>query len=53
MYRENIGEAEILTILKELLPHYTKERNKEEYFGNYLIRAEVIKATTDGTNFHQ
>lgn len=52
MYRENIGEEEILNELKVLLPHYAKERQEGEHFGDFVIRAGVIKATTDGTNFH-
>ncbi|GAF64608.1 sulfite reductase subunit beta [Bacillus sp. TS-2] len=53
MYRENIGEAEIISILNELLPQYAKEREEQEHFGDFLIRKNIIKVTTDGTNFHQ
>jgi sulfite reductase (NADPH) hemoprotein beta-component len=53
MYRENIGEEEILKELGALLPHYAKERNEGEHFGDFVIRAGIIKATTDGTNFHE
>ncbi|MBU5261711.1 assimilatory sulfite reductase (NADPH) hemoprotein subunit [Bacillus atrophaeus] len=52
MYRENIGEEEILSELNVLLSRYAKERNEGERFGDFVIRAGVIKATTDGTNFH-
>ncbi|WP_394235197.1 assimilatory sulfite reductase (NADPH) hemoprotein subunit [Niallia oryzisoli] len=52
MYRENIGEEEILRELREILPRYAKERLEGEHFGDYVIRAGIIKATTDGTNFH-
>lgn len=52
MYRENIGEEEILGELRELLPRYAKERQEGEHFGDFVIRAGIIKATTDGTNFH-
>ncbi|WP_338786915.1 assimilatory sulfite reductase (NADPH) hemoprotein subunit [Metabacillus sp. FJAT-53654] len=52
MYRENIGEEEILSELRVLLSRYAKEREEGEHFGDFVIRAEVIKATTDGTNFH-
>jgi sulfite reductase (NADPH) hemoprotein beta-component len=53
MYRENIGEEEILSELRVLLSRYAKEREEGEHFGDFVIRAEVIKATTDGTNFHE
>ncbi|MCY8520954.1 assimilatory sulfite reductase (NADPH) hemoprotein subunit [Bacillus atrophaeus] len=52
MYRENIGEEEILSELNVLLSRYAKERNEGEHFGDFVIRAGVIKTTTDGTNFH-
>ncbi|RID81841.1 assimilatory sulfite reductase (NADPH) hemoprotein subunit [Peribacillus asahii] len=52
MYRENIGEEEILNELRVLLPRYAKERQEGEHFGDFVIRAGIIKATTDGTNFH-
>jgi sulfite reductase (NADPH) hemoprotein beta-component len=52
MYRENIGEEEILSELRVLLSRYAKERQEGEHFGDFVIRAGVIKATTDGTNFH-
>ncbi len=52
MYRENIGEEEILSELRVLLSRYAKEREDGEHFGDFVIRAGIIKATTDGTNFH-
>jgi sulfite reductase (NADPH) hemoprotein beta-component len=52
MYRENIGEEEILNELGVLLPRYAKERQDGEHFGDFVIRVGVIQATTDGTNFH-
>ncbi|MFJ7830980.1 assimilatory sulfite reductase (NADPH) hemoprotein subunit [Peribacillus sp. NPDC097197] len=52
MYRENIGEEEILSELRVLLSRYAKERQEGEHFGNFVVRTGVIKATTDGMNFH-
>ncbi|MFB9325579.1 assimilatory sulfite reductase (NADPH) hemoprotein subunit [Paenibacillus aurantiacus] len=52
MYRENIGEDEILRELSALIPRYAQERKSGEHFGDFVIRAGVIAATTDGTNFH-
>ena len=52
MYRENIGEEEILRELKVILSRYAKERDEDEHFGDYVIRAGIVQATTDGTNFH-
>ncbi|MCR9039475.1 assimilatory sulfite reductase (NADPH) hemoprotein subunit [Bacillus sp. L381] len=53
MYRENIDEEEILSELRTILPRYAKEREEGEHFGDFVIRAGIIKATTDGTNFHE
>ncbi|MEH7255237.1 assimilatory sulfite reductase (NADPH) hemoprotein subunit [Neobacillus niacini] len=52
MYRENIGEEEILRELKDIFSRYAKERDEDEHFGDFVIRAGIIQATTDGTNFH-
>ncbi|WP_100398105.1 assimilatory sulfite reductase (NADPH) hemoprotein subunit [Bacillus sp. FJAT-44742] len=52
MYLENIGEEEILSELRVLLSRYAKERREGEHFGDFVIRAGVIEAVTDGTNFH-
>lgn len=57
LYRSSIKEDEILDIMKPLLKRYALERNTDgeepERFGDWLIRAGVINATTDGTNFHE
>ncbi|OJJ66834.1 hypothetical protein ASPBRDRAFT_78793 [Aspergillus brasiliensis CBS 101740] len=57
LYRSSIKEDEILEIMKGLLKRYSQERNTDgetpERFGDWCIRAGVIKATTDGQNFHE
>ncbi|MGG3939415.1 assimilatory sulfite reductase (NADPH) hemoprotein subunit [Anoxybacillus kestanbolensis] len=52
LYRENIGEKEILSELRMLLSRYAKERFDGERFGDFVIRARIVKEVTDGTNFH-
>ncbi|MGE7546327.1 MULTISPECIES: assimilatory sulfite reductase (NADPH) hemoprotein subunit [Sporosarcina] len=52
IYRENIGEKEILSELQPILNRYAKEREAGEHFGDFVIRAGIVAATTDGTNFH-
>lgn len=52
LYRSSIKEEEILSIMKPLLKQYALEREEGERFGDFCIRAGYIKATTDGTNFH-
>ncbi|MCL6586040.1 MAG: assimilatory sulfite reductase (NADPH) hemoprotein subunit [Anoxybacillus sp.] len=53
LYRENIGEEEILAELRVLLSRYAKERLDGEHFGDFVIRAGIVKEVTDGTNFHE
>ncbi|OCS87792.1 assimilatory sulfite reductase (NADPH) hemoprotein subunit [Caryophanon tenue] len=53
LFKENIGEPEILAELTPILQRYAKEREEGEHFGDFVIRAGIIAATTDGTNFHK
>ncbi|KAF2143709.1 uncharacterized protein K452DRAFT_296697 [Aplosporella prunicola CBS 121167] len=53
LYRSSIKEDEILTIMKDFIQRYAKERNEGEHFGDFLIRAGIIAETTHGTNFHE
>ncbi|HCR3554072.1 TPA: assimilatory sulfite reductase (NADPH) hemoprotein subunit [Morganella morganii] len=43
MYRENISSAAILSVLDELIGGWSQERADGEDFGDYLIRAGVVK----------
>lgn len=43
MYRENISSAAILSVLDELIGRWSQERADGEDFGDYLIRAGVVK----------
>ncbi|KAK3319224.1 thiamine diphosphate-binding protein [Apodospora peruviana] len=52
LYRASIQEPEILEIMKGLLSRYAKEREEGERFGDWTIRAGIIKATTEGRDFH-
>lgn len=50
-FKESVTEPEILATLKPLIKRWAIERNDGEHFGDWVIRAGVIKATTHGTNF--
>lgn len=52
IYRYSIKEDEILEILSNLFERWSKERNEGEPFGDWCIRAGVIKETTEGKYFH-
>lgn len=47
MYRENISDAEILTIIDELVGRWAKEREADEGFGDYVIRAGIVRPVLD------
>lgn len=52
MYKENIGEAEILESLRPILLQYAKERTEGEHFGDFVVRAGIVDAVNDGQVFH-
>ncbi|AEO60520.1 hypothetical protein MYCTH_2309766 [Thermothelomyces thermophilus ATCC 42464] len=52
LYRSSIKEDEILAIMKPLLKRYALERNEGERFGDWTIRAGIIKETKEGRDFH-
>ncbi len=52
LYRENIGEDEIIDTLKPIIERYAAERQEGEHFGDFVIRADYVKAVTNGMNFH-
>jgi sulfite reductase (NADPH) hemoprotein beta-component len=47
MYRENIDEKEIMSELDTLIGRWSKERHTDEGFGDFVIRAEVVKPVID------
>ncbi|MFC5587661.1 assimilatory sulfite reductase (NADPH) hemoprotein subunit [Sporosarcina soli] len=52
LYRENVGEQEILDLLRPLFLQYAKERQEGEHFGDFVIRAGHVKAVQSGLDFH-
>ncbi|PVU84500.1 hypothetical protein BB560_007341 [Smittium megazygosporum] len=52
VYKESIQEEEILEILKPMIKNYALERREGEAFGDYVIRAGIIKETFQGLDFH-
>ncbi|MCO7253454.1 assimilatory sulfite reductase (NADPH) hemoprotein subunit [Dickeya oryzae] len=47
MYRENITEKEILTEIDQLVARWASERENGEGFGDFAIRAGIIKPVLD------
>ncbi len=52
LYRENIGEDAIVEALTPLLGRYAAERQKDEHFGDFLVRAGIVPAVAAGREFH-
>lgn len=53
IYKESVEEPEILALLENFIGRYAKERDEDEKFGDWVIRAGIVKATTHGTNFYK
>ena len=47
MYRENISEKEIMSELDSLIGRWANERNDQESFGDYVIRAQIVAPVID------
>ena len=44
LYKESIGEEEILQDLAKFIQQYAKERRPEEHFGDFVIRNGIVAA---------
>ncbi|WP_144394949.1 assimilatory sulfite reductase (NADPH) hemoprotein subunit [Pleionea sediminis] len=52
IYRDNIGEKDILSLLDELFFDYRSNRNSNEFFGDYLVRVGVVSPSYTAADFH-
>jgi len=52
MYLENVGEAAILEALSEILGRYARERQPQERFGDFAIRAGYVAEVKEGRHFN-
>jgi sulfite reductase (NADPH) hemoprotein beta-component len=52
MIRENAGEAAILEVLAETIGRYARERLPGEHFGDFTIRAGIVREVTEGRFFN-
>jgi sulfite reductase (NADPH) hemoprotein beta-component len=48
MFQENIGEDAILKTLGQLFTKYAQDRNPDEPFGDFCIRAGIVQEVTEG-----
>lgn len=52
LYKENIGEEEILASLQPIFKQYGQEREPGEHLGDFVIRVGIVQAVHDGQEFH-
>ena len=53
LYRPAITHDEIVAELKPILKEYSESRNTDERFGDFCIRKNYVKATGQGSDFHE
>jgi len=52
LFKENIGESEILDSLSPIIKHYAADRRTGEHFGDFVIRSGYVKEVRSGLDFH-
>lgn len=52
MVRENVGEPVILEFLTDVISRYAREREPGERFGDFTIRAGIVREVTEGRFFN-
>ena len=52
LYAEDVDKARIVGLLEPMFARYAKEREEGEHFGDFVIRAGYVQATTAGNRFH-
>ncbi|KAI7828761.1 hypothetical protein BC939DRAFT_526534 [Gamsiella multidivaricata] len=52
LYKESLTEPEIIAELTPMFRRYAAERLDGEFFGDFVIRVGIIKATLSGKTFH-
>jgi sulfite reductase (NADPH) hemoprotein beta-component len=53
LYREDVGEEAIVGALRPLFKRYAVERTAGEHFGDWVVRAGVVKPNLSGRTFHE
>ncbi|CAO3648618.1 unnamed protein product [Cunninghamella echinulata] len=52
LFKESLKEDEILATVKPIIKQYALERQQNEPFGDWVIRAGYVKKTITGKDFH-
>jgi len=51
LYAESVNEDQIIQILTPIFGRYSKEREKNEKFGDFLVRTKVVKPMMNGRDW--
>jgi sulfite reductase (NADPH) hemoprotein beta-component len=52
LFRQDLGDDEIVTTLAPIIRRFARERSPGERFGDFVIRAGYVRATLEGRDFH-
>ncbi len=52
MIRENVGEQAILEVLADAIGRFARERQPGEHFGDFTVRAGIVREVTEGRFFN-
>ncbi|CCF58591.1 hypothetical protein KAFR_0E04410 [Kazachstania africana CBS 2517] len=53
LYKASVKDDEVVDIFRPLFKRWALEREDDEHFGDFLIRAGVVKPTLEGKFFHE
>jgi len=51
LYAESVNEDQIIKILTPIFGRYSKEREKNEKFGDFLVRTKIVKPMQNGRDW--
>ncbi|CAJ1412871.1 unnamed protein product [Effrenium voratum] len=51
LFAESVSEDEIIKILTPIFSRYSKEKEKHERFGDFVVRKEIVKPMKDGRDW--
>ncbi len=52
LYLENIGEERILSELETIIGRFAREKLEDERFGDFVLRAGIVREVTSGKDFN-
>ena len=53
LYKRDVGEEAIVTVLKHIFEAFASDRQPGEKFGDFVVRTGVVAETIGGLDFHE